>query len=118
MAPATTPSMVKISTTSYPISSQEDKIPLTISSRCSKIRRRSPPSKPKYASHRNRSSINLHLVSAAHYPSPEPNPKLYQYRSSLTKIQTSKERPQLRSTHQLTHQVHKAVYIALKLWPK
>ena len=118
MAPATTPSMVKISTISYLISSQEDKIPLTISSRCSKIRRRSPPSKPKYEYHRNRSSINLHLVSAAHYPSPEPNPKLYQYRSSLIIIQTLKGKHHSRLTRQLTHPVHKAVYIALKLWPK
>ena len=64
MAQATTPSMVKIST----ISSPEDKIPLTKSSKCSKILPRSPRSKPKYASHRNRSLINLHSVSVAHSP--------------------------------------------------
>ena len=76
MAQATTPSMVKISTISF----QADKIPSTKSSKCSKIRPRSPHSKPKYASHRNRSLINHHLVSVAHYPYPGP---ITQYQSSL-----------------------------------
>ena len=110
-ARATTPSMVKISTISF----QVDKIPLMKSSKCSKIRPRSPRSKLKSASHRNRSLINLRLVSVAHYPYPGP---ITQYQSSLKLIQTLKGKHLIRLTRLLTPSlVHKAVYIVHKLWP-
>ena len=111
MARATTPSMVKISTISF----QADKIPLTKSSKCSKIRPRSPPFKLKSASHRNRSLINLHLVSVAHYPFLKART---QYQSSLKEIQTSKGKSQIRLTRLRTLFKHKAAYTAHKLWPK